>query len=210
MANSNKRPMAVFPINKLKKIGDFILRIHAIVLNIVNNPTFFVTPNPTVASINTNIAALETGETLAKTRVTGSTSARNLKYDVLLKSVHGLQNYVQTLADNAVDEHTAIAIITASGFDLKNKGVRVKPDLEAKQGVVSGNINLIAKSSGNRNAYNWGKSSDNITWIELPPTLQSKTTVSGLTPGTTEHFRYRTITKTGAGNWSQSISILIQ
>ena len=210
MANSNKRPIAVFPISKLRKIGDFILRIRAIVLNIVNNPAFFVTPNPTVASINTNITNLETGETLAKTRVTGSAGARNLKYDALLKSVHGLQNYVQTLADNAVDEHTAIAIITASGFDLKNKGVRVKPDLEAKQGVVSGNINLIAKSSGNRNAYNWGKSSDNITWIELPPTLQSKTTVSGLTPGTTEHFRYRTITKTGAGNWSQSISILIQ
>jgi len=202
--------MAVFPINKLKKIGDFILRIRAIVLNIVNNPTFFVTPNPTVASINTNIAALETGETLAKTRVTGSTSARNLKYDVLLKSLHGLQNYVQTLADNAADEHTSIAIITASGFDLKNKGARVKPDLEARNGNVSGSIDLIAKSAAARSAYNWGMSSDKITWTELPPTLQSKTSVNGLTPATTVHFRYRAITKTGAGNWSQSISIVIQ
>jgi hypothetical protein len=210
MANSNKRPIVVFPIKKLGKIGDLILRVRAILLNVVNNVAIFATPNPTIALLTTNTTNLETAETLAKTRVAGSVGARNLKYDVLLKSVHGLQAYVQTLADNAVDEHTSISIINASGFDIKHKGIKIKPDLAAKNGVASGSIELVAKSVDKRSSSNWRNSLDNNTWTELPPTLQTKTTVIGLNPGSTVYFQHRAVTKTGAGNWSQSVSIVVQ
>jgi hypothetical protein len=210
MANSNKRPMAVFSIKKLKKIGDFILKVRTIVLDIVNNPAIFVTPNPTVAVINTNIANLETAETLAKTRVTGSASARDLKYDVLLKSVHGLLNYVQTLADNAVDEPTSVSIINASGFDLKNRAVKTKSDLTAKNGTVSGSVILIAKSADKRASYNWQQSRDGENFTDLPTTLQAKTTVTGLGVASIMYFRFRAITKTGTGSFSQRVSIVVQ
>src|ERR1700749_88853 len=168
MANSNKRPIAVFPINNLKKVGDFIWRVRAILLNITNNAATFATPTPTVALTTTNVANLETAETLARTRVAGSASIRDLKYDVVLKNVHGLLAYVQGLADNAVDEPTAISIINLSGFDLKNRGVRVKAPLAIKNGPVSGSVALIAKSAGTRSSYNSRQSTANVNWTELP------------------------------------------
>lgn len=202
--------MAVFPIGKLRKIGDFILKIRAILLNIVNNPAIFVSPSPTTALVTTNTTGLETAEALARTRVAGAASARNLKYDVVLKNIHGIQSYVQTLADNAPDEATAIAIISASGFDLKNKGVRVKPLLSVKNAPVSGTAILIAKSAGSRVSYNWRQSIDNVVWTDLDPTLQAKTTVEGLTRASVVYFQFRAVTKAGAGNWSTSVSLLIQ
>jgi hypothetical protein len=210
MANSNKRPMAVFPIRKLKKIGSFILRIRTILINILNNPTIFVSPSPAVATITTNVTNLEAAEAIARTRVIGSVAARNLKYDVVLKNVHTLQSYVQGLADNAVDEHTSIAIINASGFDLKNKGVRVKPDLAVENAEISGSVQLVAKSAGRRSAYEWRKSADNVTWADLPSTLQAKTTVHDLPLASTMYFQYRAILKEGVGNWSQSVNIIVQ
>jgi hypothetical protein len=147
---------------------------------------------------------------LAQTRVNGGAATRNLKYDAVLKNVHGLQNHVQTLADNAVDEHTSIAIIIASGFDLKNKGVRVKPDFAVENGTVSGSVKLKAKSAGNRAAYEWRRSPNNTTWTELPPTLQARVNVDGLTPASIMYFQYRAILKDGATSWSQSVSIVVQ
>jgi len=210
MATANKRPKAVFSNVRSKKIGDFILRIRTILLNILNNSAIFTAPTPTVPSVTTSVNNLETAEILASTRVAGSVSARDLKYDVVLKAVHGLLNYVQNLADNAPDEATAISIITASGFDLKNAGIRVKAPIAVKNGAVSGSVLISAKSAGARTSYNWRYSVDNVTWIELPTTIQAKTTVSGLTPATIVHFQCRSITKTGAGNWSQTMIIVVQ
>ena len=41
------------------------------------------------------------------------------------------------------------------------------------------------------------------------PTLQASTTVAGLTPATLYYFRYRAVTKTGLGDWSQILSLLV-
>lgn len=210
MATSNKRPKAVFSVNKVKKMGDFILSVRTVVLDIGNNATIFVTPAPTLASVTTAITNLETAETLAHTRVAGSVAARDLKYDIVLKAVHGLLNYVQTLADNAVDEPTAISIINAFGFGLRTAGTRNKAPLAATKGNVSGTVDLVATSAGPRASYNWRKSTDNTTWTDLLPTLQAKTTVTALTVASTVYFQYRAVTKTGAGNWSQSVNIVVQ
>ena len=47
------------------------------------------------------------------------------------------------------------------------------------------------------------------TWISLPFTVQANTTVSGLRPGSTVHFRYRPVTKDGAGDWSDPIAVIV-
>jgi len=210
MPTSNKRPRAVLAITNPQKTGDFIIGARTIVLNIGNNVAIFATPAPTLASVTTAITNLETAETLAHTRVTGSVAARDLKYDVLLKAMHGLLNYVQNLADNATDEPTSISIINASGFGLRTVAAVTKAPLTATNGDVSGTINLIAKSAGNRSSYNWRKSADNLTWTDLVHTIQAKTLVTGLTPASHVYFQYRTVTITGVSNWSQSISIIVQ
>jgi hypothetical protein len=210
MAKSSKRPLAVFPIKKLGKIGNFILAVRTILLNILHSPGYFATPAPTLAAVTTDVDNLETADTVAKTRVTGSAAARDLKYDIVLDDVHGLQGYVQNLADLAVDEATAIAIINASGFGLKNHGVRVKPPLAVKQGSVEGAVDLIAKSAGPRASYEWQQSPDGIVWTFLPVTLQAKTKVSGLTIAQRVYFRVRSVLKDGPGTWSASVSIIVQ
>ena len=84
MANSKKRPLAVFLIKNVRRIGDFIIKGKAIVLDIGNNLIFFPTPSPLLPTVTIDIGKLETAEALAVTRVVGSASARDLKYNVVL------------------------------------------------------------------------------------------------------------------------------
>ncbi len=44
----------------------------------------------------------------------------------------------------------------------------------------------------------------------LPPTLQAKTSIAGLTPGSSAEFKYRAVTKTGAAYWSPAASLTVQ
>jgi hypothetical protein len=177
-------------------------------LNIGNNATIFVTPTPSPAIVKTDTDNLEAAEAIAETRVAGAAQARNLKYDIVLEDVRGLLSYVQGLADKAADEATAIAIISASGFDLKNHGVRVKPQLAVKNGLA-GTVLLASKAAARRVFYEWQQSSDGITWADLPATLQAKTKVSGLTAGSLLFFRVRAILKDGAQDWSSAVSIIV-
>jgi len=209
MAKASRRPIAVFKLSRFRRIGDFILRVRTIVLNIVNHPAIFATPVPPTADVTTNADKLEASEAVAQTRVTGSVAARDLQYDNVLDDVHDMLGYVQSLADNSADEATAVSIIEASGFDLKNRGVRVKPQLAVKRGMVSGSVDLTAKSAGKRVSYEWRSSSNGTDWTMLPPTLQAKTTVTGLTPGQAEYFSVRPVTKDGPGDWSAAVSIIV-
>lgn len=47
------------------------------------------------------------------------------------------------------------------------------------------------------------------TWFDMPGTLKAKTTVTGLTPQSTVEFRYRSITKAGASDWSAPIAHVV-
>jgi hypothetical protein len=209
MAKSSKRPLATTSLSRFRKIGNFILNVRTIVLNIIDHPVFFATPLPTPATVTLDVDKLEAAEAIAKTHVTGSAAARDLEYDTVLNDLFTWQGYVQNLADLAPDEATAIAIINASGFGLKNRGVRVKPLLFVKHGDVEGAVKLVAKSSGKRVSYEWQQSMDGIAWTDLPVTLQAKTTVSGLTVGTKMYFRVRPVLKEGAGFWSPVVSIIV-
>jgi hypothetical protein len=81
--------------------------------------------------------------------------------------------------------------------------------LSAKQGSVSGSVNLVAKAAARTAAYEWQYSTDQKTWTTLPITLQAKTGVSGLTPATMYSFRVQEVTRTGVENWSQIVTLLV-
>ena len=59
---------------------------------------------------------------------------------------------------------------------------------------------LFAKAVARRASYEWQVSTDQKTRTLLPVTLQSKTTVSALTPGTTYYFRARPVTNVATGD----------
>jgi hypothetical protein len=69
---------------------------------------------------------------------------------------------------------------------------------------------VIAVAAARRAAYDWQYSSDGgKTWTTAPSTLQAKTTVAGLVPGSTVHFKFRAVTKTGEEDWSQPVSLMV-
>jgi hypothetical protein len=74
----------------------------------------------------------------------------------------------------------------------------------ARPGAVSGSAKVVAVSAGHRASYEWQYSIDGgKTWVTAPVTLQSKTTIAGFAPGS------RAVTKTGEGDWSQTVSLVI-
>ncbi len=210
MAKAAKRPLAVFNIKKYLQIGAFLLKVIGIVQNIKNNAGMYATPKPPILTVEGHLDELKDAEIAVQTRAPGSAQARDEKYDQVLDDVHTLQNYVQDLADEAVDTQAAITVITTSGFDLKVNGVRVKPVLSAKNTVLPGVAKLIAKAAGQRAIYNWQQSADNgTTWVDLPDTLKANTTVSGLTPASRVLFRVQAVTKDGPLGWCQPVSLIV-
>ncbi|MBP7498002.1 MAG: hypothetical protein KA792_10100 [Bacteroidales bacterium] len=209
MAKSQLRPIVVLKITSLRILGNFILKMHGIYANMTLNAALFPNPPVALATFLTNIEALEEAEQKVKTKLKGSAETRNQAYDLVLDNVHNLQNYVQSLADNAAEYDDALNIIARSGFDVKGRGVREKPDFYVKNGEVSGEILLYSKAAASRASYEWRMSADQQIWTDLPDTIQSKTKVSGLTPGQLYYFKKRAITKAGPRSWSQIVAIYV-
>jgi hypothetical protein len=159
--------------------------------------------------ITTAIGALQTAEVVAVSRVKGAVPARNQKRKELVALLQQLGGYVQTVAD--ADEANAPAIIESAGLTVRKRPTRAPRVFAAKQGANSGVAQLVAASAGHRSAYDWQYSTDGgKTWVLLPTTLQAKATVTGLTPGAVVQFKYRAVTKTGADDWSQPVSLAVQ
>jgi len=69
------------------------------------------------------------------------------------------------------------------GLEVKRKAGPTRV-FTAKQGPTSGSVILLAPKAGNRAGYEWAHSLDGgTTWTALPFTVQAKTTVTGLKPG---------------------------
>jgi len=180
--------------------------------NIVTRMTgnaHFPTPAPTLASVNTHIGDLRVAEAAALARTKGAATVRNQKRTALVSDLQALRAYVQTVAD--ADPANAAAIIESAGLAVRKTATHHARTLTAKPGSVSGVATVTAKVVARRASYEWQYSTDGgKTWITAPATLQAKTTVSGLVAGSTVQFRSRTVTKTGEGDWSQPVSLMIQ
>jgi len=89
--------------------------------------------------------------------------------------------------------------------------VRPPRVFNATPGPVAGSAKLVAGAAARRASYEWEYSTDGgKTWIAAPPSLQAKTVVTGLPAGNALQFRYRTVTKTGAADWSASVTLLVK
>lgn len=135
----SKWPVAVFLSKKFRRIGDFIVNMNAIILNIKNAPAVFVTPVPTTASMQTHLTDLESAEAKAKTRVIGAAADRDVKFDVCYKDLVDATGYVQSVANAAADAAAASAIIETAGLNVKINGSKIKAPIEAKKWCGFGN-----------------------------------------------------------------------
>ena len=173
------------------------------------NNTAFPSPNPTLTAFEADVAALATAEAAVLARTKGAAEMRNTKLEVVRGDLEKLKTYVQGVADAATPA-IAEAIIQSAGMGLRKITLHNKAEIAAKQGSVTGSVNLVAKAPAKRAAYTWQYSTDQKTWTSIPSTLKAKTGVSGLTAGTTYFFRSQALTPKGEGDWGQMVSLLVK
>jgi hypothetical protein len=190
------------------KVADFIAYNVGIAHAMTNNPAF-PTPVPALAALSAAVSELQAAETLALTKAKGTAQARNDKRAVVVSLLQQLRGYVQAIAD-ATPENGA-TIIQSAAMAVRKIPQRAARVFAAKPGAVSGAVKLTATVAARRASYEWQYSTDGgKTWVGAPASLQAKTTISGLPAGSTAMFRYKTVTKTGEGDWSQPIALLVK
>jgi hypothetical protein len=162
-----------------------------------------------MAVVQTALGDLEVAEAAAISRIKGAAAVRNDKRRVLVAALEQLRAYIQGVAD--ADQTNGAAIIQSAGVAVRKTVTRKPRVFYAKQGTVSGTALIQATVAARRASYEWQCSTDGgKTWTLLPPTMQSKTSVTGLPSGSTVQFKYRAVTPKGAGDWSPAVSLVVQ
>jgi hypothetical protein len=209
MSSNNK--IAHRSIASLKlphRMAALIPYVEGIIAGMTGNPTF-PNPSPPLASVTTALDDLQTAEALALTRAKGAAATRNQKRATLVSLLEQLRTYVQSVADASPENGPAI--IESARLAVRKTPVRAPRVFAAKLGTVSGTVTLVVPSAARRASYEWQYSTDGgKTWVDMPPTLQAKTTLGGLTALSTVDFRYRAVIKGGAQNWSAPISVVVK
>jgi hypothetical protein len=190
------------------KVPALITYGQGIVKSMTRNASF-PNPVPALATVTEALNELQAAETAALARTKGAATTRNEKRAALVQLLQQLRGYIQTTADANVEN--GASIIQSAGIAVRKTPVRHPRVFDAKPGTVSGSVKLLAASAARRASYEWEYSLDGgKTWVTSPVTLQAKTTLSGLTPGATVQFKYRPVIKTGEGDWSQPVSLIVK
>jgi hypothetical protein len=189
------------------KVPALVTYTQGIVKAMTGNPAF-PSSAPALAAITAAANDLQTAETAALARTKGAVAVRNARRAALVVRLQQLRGTVQAAAD--ADVENGAAIIQGAGMEVRKTPVRVPRVFDAKPGANSGSAKLVAASAGARSSYEWQYSTDGKAWVTAASTIQAKTTIPGLTPGSTVQFRYRAVTKTGEGDWSQAVSLIVK
>ena len=200
------RSLAVLKLST--RVKNVITFAQSVASAMTSNP-HFPTPNPSLATFQADVAALNTAETAVLSRTKGAVEARNAKLAVVRTDLENLKTYVQSVAAVAAPSD-ADAMIESAGLTIRKVTLHDKPALAAKQGSVTGTVTLAAKAAAKRASYVWQYSTDQKTWTTAPATLQSKSGVSGLTAGTQYYFRVQPLTTGGVGDWSQTVTLIVK
>jgi hypothetical protein len=199
------RPIAA--LNVPHRINDIIAFARFVATSMTDNPALPSPPLP-LATFEADLAALDAAQAAVLTRTKGAAASRDDRLAVVRADLEYLRGGVQNAADENPIE--AAAIIEGAGMSVKRPPIRYKNPLETRQGRVPGSADLVAKAVAKRASYQWEYSTDEASWVIEPQTLKANTVISGLAPGLRYFFRFRPVTKTGPGDFSQTVSLLVQ
>jgi hypothetical protein len=170
----------------------------------------FPNPDPSLAVLKADINALDDAETRAQTRAKGAAMARDAALKQVVSDLVHLRDYVQSVAETIPNPVAAAAVITSAFMSVKKPYQRSTPELSAKNTGVPGQVALAARTVAPKALYYWEHSLDQVSWTQVPETLKASTTVEGLPWAKVAYFRFRALTRTGKGDYSQVVSLLVQ
>jgi hypothetical protein len=195
-------------IKKLPRTAGAILtKAHHIATSMQHN-LYFPRPPVPIATFLEHIATAEAAQAAMRTRLNTARTDRNAKLAVVLRDLDQLAIYVQQVASKYPPEER-LAIVASAGMEVQGYRKAGKATFRVTPGRTSGSVILDALHPGIVASFDWQYSADGKRWIDAPSTTQSKTTISGLTPGATYHFRYRALTHAGKGDWSEPFVLMV-
>jgi hypothetical protein len=184
-----------------------ITYVQRILQAMTGNPAF-ASPTPPLPAITSAVDDLQVAQTATLTRAVGAAAVRNEKRATLVSLLELLAAYVQFVADASPEN--AVSIIESAGLAIKKTPVLAPRVFAAKSGTLSGSVKLVAPTAGDRASYLWQYSTDaGKTWVDVTPTVKASTGVTGLPSVAMVEFRYRTIVRGGASDWSAPIALLV-
>jgi fibronectin type III domain protein len=168
---------------------------------------YFPHPIPALDDLDAHIDAAEAAQVAALTREIGKAAALRAALSALRGDLERLQVIVQGVANLSVTDGKAI--VTTSGMSWKESRGPSRADFAVRQGRSAGMVILLARAIARKASYYWQYSLDGKRWRSAEPTLEAKTTLSGLTPATRYYFRFRAKKGKMLGDWSQVISLIV-
>jgi hypothetical protein len=209
VATKKKKPPKFRVVVKApRNVSDLLVFGQKVHDQIGANALSLPSPNPPLATLQGQIADLNTKEAFAKTRAAGAVEDRDKARLVLVLSLDQEAAYVEVLC-NASPEN-APSLVQDAGLALKLTPLHPKPPLAIKATKVSGSVDLIAKATQGCLANHWQYSLDGgKTWTDLPATSKAKTTLANVPPGTTVTVRHRVFTRAGLADWGQPVSHMV-
>jgi hypothetical protein len=191
-----------------RPVPALLVHVRGIVTRMTGNPAF-PSAGPNLALVTAAADALAAAQTAAQMRTIGAVATRDEKRVALLAVLEQLKACIQAAAD--ADVENGASIIASAGVAVRKPRGQVARVFAIRPGRVSGSVVIVAPTAARRASYEWEFSTDGgKTWVELAPSLQAKTELSGLVPASTVIARYRSITKTGPSDWSPPASFLVR
>jgi hypothetical protein len=197
-------PVVVLKLPRTPKgVLYFARAVHAAMSD---NP-YFPVPRPLLPVFGAHIDALFVAETAVLTGGRGAKAERDARLAVVRSDLESLRVYVSQVAAQSVVE--GLAIVESAGMSAKRVGGSYKGELTIKDGLRSGEVEIVARAVAKQASYEWQYSQDGSVWIDLEPTLQASTTLSGLTRCVRYAFRFRALYRGGRGDFGQVVWHLV-
>jgi hypothetical protein len=204
--SSTKTPKIHVALKRPRTVSGLISLAQAIEAAMASAATTFPSPTPILAQFTSDISALVTAEAAAKTRAKGAVQTRDAKLAVVVADLKQLVAYVETVANANVA--TAAAVINSAGMVVRKQPLHAKNDVNFRKNAASGSVVVMARvGTRAKESHDWQYSTDGgKTWLPLPSTQQAKTTITGLSPGSTVQVKTRSLSKTGYSAWTDPAS----
>jgi hypothetical protein len=157
----------------------------------------FPNPYPPAAEVEADLAglgaalqAVEGGGPIARAALQVAVGKGRQTFELLGK-------YVQSVVRAGPVEDAPAIISNVLMFESAVGKRAPKPELEAREGMASGNVQLMARAVASAVAYFWEYSEDQKTWTAGAHTAQARSTLAGLSPDKVYAFRFRVLRRDG-------------
>jgi hypothetical protein len=183
-----------------------------LIAGITDNPTFFPTPNPTVAALTAETDAMEAAYNEAKAaRLTAKTLTQILQDRVgtFDGSVSQLASYVDNTANGDP------VIIERSGFSVRATPTPVGPlpaptDVQVEASEHPGHADLRWRTVYGAKAYNIERAEDTTegTWKFMGTTTKREASMNSMVSGKKYWHRIAAVGAAGQSAWSEPVSLI--